>query len=115
MKTTSERGRPCLLTPEVQHTICSAIASGGYIATAAAVAGISERTLYGWMRRGADETEGQFVDFLHAIKKALAVAEFRYVQVIGKASETQWQAAAWMLERRFAKNWAKDPPRTIPT
>lgn len=114
-------GRPTKLTPKLQEEICKAIRAGNYIETAAAFAGISKNTLYEWLRRGAREkerlaknprakikkSEAPFVEFSDAVKKALAAAEVRDVMLIGKAAETQWQAAAWRLERRFPERWGR--------
>jgi hypothetical protein len=112
--------RPIKLTPEVQQKIVEAIKMGNYIETAAAYAGISKNTLYDWMKRGAREkdriagtnrkpkaTEAPFVEFSDAVEKALAAAEIRDVMLIGKAAETQWQAAAWRLERKFPDRWGR--------
>jgi transposase len=109
MKNTSKRGRPTALTPAVQKDIYNAIAAGAYVSTAAAIGGISERTLFAWMRRGAEEPDGIYGQFVQSIKKGLAMAEMKYVLVIGEAAKEHWQAAAWMLERRFRKNWARNP------
>lgn len=109
MRSTSKRGRPAALTPEVQTTVYNTLAAGGYIATAAVLGGVSERTLFAWMKRGAAEPEGIYGQFVQSIKKGLAVAEMKYVMVIGEAAKQHWQAAAWMLERRFRKNWARNP------
>lgn len=114
-------GRPTKLTPELQEEICKAIRAGNYIETAAAFAGISKNTLYEWMKRGAREkerlaknprakvkkSEAPFVEFSDAVEKALAAAEVRDVMLIGKAAETQWQAAAWRLERKFPERWGR--------
>lgn len=57
-------------------------------------------------KRGASQ-EWQFLDFREAIKKAEAVAEAKRIQMITEASETNWQAAAWYLERRYPDRWGK--------
>ena len=114
-------GRPTKLTPKLQEEICKAIRAGNYIETAAAFAGISKSTLYEWLKRGAREkerlaknprakikkSEAPFVEFSDAVEKALAASEVRDVMLIGKAAETQWQAAAWRLERRFPERWGR--------
>lgn len=115
-------GRPTKLTPELQEEICKIIRAGNYIETAAAYVGISKNTIYDWMRRGAREkerlkknprakmkkSEAPFVEFSDSIEKALAYAEVRDVAIIGKAAETQWQAAAWRLERKFRDRWGRN-------
>lgn len=115
-------GRPTKLTPEIQEEICKVIRSGNYIETAAAYAGVHKSSIYEWMKRGAREkdrlrknpkarmkkSEAIYVDFSDAIEKALAHAEIRDVAIIGKAAETQWQAAAWRLERKFRDRWGRN-------
>lgn len=114
-------GRPSKISNEIKHKIITAIRAGNYIETASAYAGISKSTLYDWLRRGEREkqraeenprykirkSEQPFVDFSDAVEKALAEAEVRDVAIIGKASEEQWQAAAWRLERKFPDRWGR--------
>lgn len=115
-------GRPTKLNAEIQEEICKVIRSGNYIETAASYVGISKNTIYDWMRRGAREkdrlkknpkarlkiSEAPFVEFSDSIEKALAYAEVRDVAIIGKAAESQWQAAAWRLERKFRDRWGRN-------
>ncbi|MFN3323431.1 MAG: hypothetical protein ACK5AZ_08045 [Bryobacteraceae bacterium] len=109
----AKRGRPTKLTPEIQKVIVDAINAGGFIETSVTLAGISRDTFYEWLKRGNREKSGIYRDFTDAIKKALASAETHYMALIGRAAKTQWQAAAWMLERRFRQNWAKSSDLTI--
>lgn len=99
-------GRPTKLTPELQRTIVTAITGGNYIETAAAMAGVNKDTLYHWFRLGA-KSPGIYRVFSDAVEKALAQAETRDVLLIGRAAETQWQAAAWRLERKFPQRWGR--------
>lgn len=116
-----KQGRPTKLNEEVQNKIVQAVQAGNYIETAAAYAGINKSSFYEWLKRGEREkqrvekdsrlrvrkSEEDYVSFSNAIEKALAVSEMRDVLIIGKAAETQWQAAAWRLERKFPKRWGK--------
>ena len=119
------RGRPSKLTPEVQEEICAALRAGNYIEPSAMRAGINKATLYNWLKKGGQENERvargraqgrncvvsaklqPYVDFLDAVKKAEAEAEARDVAIIAKAALTQWQAAAWRLERKHFKRWGR--------
>jgi len=115
------RGRPTDLTPEIQKTIVDALLAGAYIETAAAIAGISKVTFYKWARRGSREKrrlekrrrarpskrELPFISFVNAIKEAMAKSELADVLRIAKASQTQWQAAAWRLERKHPGRWGR--------
>ena len=118
-------GRPVKLTPEVQEDICAAIRAGNYIEPSAIRAGVSKSTLYSWLKKGKTEADRvdravsvgrrakvtaklkPYVDFLDAVKKAEAEAEARDVAIISKAAITQWQAAAWRLERKHYDRWGR--------
>ena len=113
--------RPTKLNKDIQNKIVTAIKMGNYIETAAAVAGINKTTLYDWLKRGEREkqrvendsrkkirkSEAIYVEFSNAVEKALAEAEARDVMLISKAANTQWQAAAWRLERKFPDRWGR--------
>lgn len=114
-------GRPSKLTPEIQEEIVKVVKSGNYIETACAFVGINKSTLYDWMKRGAREierldnnakakpkkSEVPYVEFSNAIKSAMAQSEIRDVAIIGKAAATNWQAAAWRLERKHPSRWGR--------
>jgi hypothetical protein len=97
---------PNKFTPEVRNSILQAVRMGCYLETAAAFAGISKQTLFNWLRLGAQDVE-PFVEFHRDFAEALAKSEMRGLAVIGKASEKSWQAAAWLLERRYPKRWGQ--------
>ena len=100
-------GRPTKLTPEVQTTIVNALAAGVYLETAASAAGVSRDTLNEWLRNGARCKAGVQKGFSDAVKKALAASELRHAATISLASQSQWQAAAWILERRWPQRWGR--------
>ena len=114
-------GRPTKISKSLIDEFARVVKAGNYIETAAAYVGISKNTVYDWLRRGAREkerleknprakpkkSEAPFVEFSDAVEKALAAAEIRDVMIIGKAAETQWQAAAWRLERKFPERWGR--------
>lgn len=114
-------GRPTKLNEKVQADIVKVIQEGNYIETASAYAGIHKSTLYDWLKRGEREkqrvlkdgrrrikkNERQYVEFSNAVEKALAESEMKDVSLIGKAAETQWQASAWRLERKFPDKWGR--------
>lgn len=92
-------GRRCRLTPEVQERIATALRAGSYLETAAQLAGVSRSTLYSWLARGRAARSGPFLDFLNTVEGAIAQAEVAAVARISAASQTDWHAAAWLLER----------------
>ena len=107
----NKRGRPGKLTPEMKELIIKYILSGNYIEVAALAAGISKVTLYSWIKRGRMAREqgrrNIYRDFLNAIEQAFAKSEAHDVYNIAQAAETQWQASAWRLERKFPERWGK--------
>lgn len=98
--------RPTKLTPELQAKIAGAIAAGNYQETACELAGIHPSTFYLWMARGEGGRK-PYSEFFEAIKKAEAAAEAKRIQQITKASDTDWKAAAWYLERRYPDRWGR--------
>ncbi|WP_245533961.1 hypothetical protein [Effusibacillus pohliae] len=96
------------LTPEIQQKIVGAIAAGNYHETACALAGIHPSTFYRWLEEGAKpRAKKGYREFCEAVKKAEAAAEAKRIQLITKAAETDWKAAAWYLERKYPDRWGK--------
>ena len=91
--------RPSRLTPQAEAAIIQAIAGGNTRKTAAAYAGVTDTTLYRWL---ATKPE-----FRKSIEKAEADAIAASVALIRMAARTQWQAAAWWLERRYSEEWGQ--------
>lgn len=77
-----------------------------------AAAGVSKDTFYRWLNQGSahrkDRASGakltqdkaRLADFSDVIEKATAEAELGDLATIKQASASNWQAAAWRLERR---------------
>ena len=82
-------------TPELVKQLLTYIEAGNYITTACAAVGISQETYRAWKRR--------YPSFAEEASKAEAVAMARNVTIIQVAAKTQWQAAAWFLERKAYK------------
>lgn len=94
--------RPTKLTPETIKAVVVPIRAGNYLETAAAFAGVSKRTLHGWMKDArtiyAELEKGTkklsklsakdklLVEFLHAVEVALAESEVRDLSTIGNAA-----------------------------
>ncbi len=100
-------GRPTKLNAEVAEKICRLIRAGNFAETAACAAGIDRDTLRRWLKRGATEKRGPYRDLALSLDEAASVAEGRAVALIAKAGETQWQAAAWFLERKHPERWGR--------
>jgi transposase len=74
-------GRKTLLTDELSGEICDLLEQGNYLETAAQAAGVSIKTVYHWMKRGADG-EAPYGAFLDAVTRARAKAETDLVQTV---------------------------------
>lgn len=95
--------------------------------SAAAAAGVPRSVVYKWMSAGKKErtrlleVEGaivneelqDLVEFTVRIEQALAQFETGHTATISKASDEEWRAAAWLLERRLPKKWAKKDKLTV--
>ena len=103
-------GRPSKLTPEVQAKIIEGILSCLPQASAAKLAGISEKTFYNWVQRGKTETKGRYFEFVQALKTAEEQAQKNLVDNIKRDDYQKtrgWQRWAWILERRWPERWAQ--------
>lgn len=101
-------GRPTKLTQEVQKRIVTAIKQGATYELAAQYGGIAYNTFNEWMKQGQADSEGAFLEFYEAIKKAEGDAVIGWLRKIeAAAKDGNWQAAAWKLERRYPKDYGK--------
>jgi hypothetical protein len=99
-------GRPTSCTPETQEKILNALRAGNYRVAACKWAGIDQDTFCRWMRR-AKTGEQPFAEFAEQVKQAEAQAEAALVATIRKAAADHWQAAAWLLERKYVVRWGR--------
>ncbi|HEV8639460.1 MAG TPA: hypothetical protein VG370_35065 [Chloroflexota bacterium] len=94
-------GRPTKLTAERQARACQAVQLGATYEMAAQYAGIGYSTWATWLQRAAAGRH-PYVEFLEALKEAEARAVLGWLAKIEKAaSDGEWTAAAWKLERRY--------------
>jgi hypothetical protein len=99
-------GRPTSCTPETQEKILNALRAGNYRVAACKWAGIDQDTFCRWMNR-AKTGEQPFAEFAEQVKQAEAQAEAALVATIRKAAADHWQAAAWLLERKYVVRWGR--------
>jgi hypothetical protein len=104
-------GRELKLTTLVTETVCQALRLGQSLKYAAVTAGIGERTLRRYIADGKAEKYPEVVAFVAEIKKAEAEFIRRQLMLIQKAGINHWQAAAWLLERRFPNLFSADRRR----
>ena len=78
---------------------------------AAAYVGVDKRTIDSWLDKGSElsEEDGRgYYSFWVRVQKARGKSEKDLVDIVTDAArEGEWKAAAWMLERRFPKDWGK--------
>ena len=98
----------------VQNRILQAIQAGSTYEYAAQFAGITRTTLFYWLRRGEEQSSGIYRTFFNEFKKAEGTACIGSLAVINReARDGNWQAAAWLLERRFGYTRDGPPPVQI--
>ena len=114
-------GRPTDLTPEAIADVARLLPTALYLWTVADYIGVHRSTVYRWLKRGRREetrlrnprakrkpSEAIYLQFRNAHKKGLAEGEIYATQIIRKAAAGHWQAAAWLLERRYPARWGRD-------
>jgi hypothetical protein len=93
-------------TEPVTEAVRLALIHGMTFESACECGGISKQTGYDWLKRG-ESGEEPFLTFSDAVKKAQALGEYALVRTIQDATVKHWQAAAWLLERRFPEKWGR--------
>lgn len=103
---------PIFTDPDIKADFLKAIKMGLSIEKACEYAGVNELTFYNYQNKAEeDEKAGKkdtvYIKFIKDFKKARASCVIKHVSIIEEASNKgSWQASAWMLERRFAKDFA---------
>jgi type IV secretory pathway TrbF-like protein len=100
-------GRKSKCTPEVIEKICNYLRQGNTRKTSAILAGIGQSTLYEWFDSNPE--------LLDTIKRAEEEAVAMHVQTIQQASQANWQASAWWLERRRKEDFGKQDRLDVTT
>jgi len=96
-----------LLEPAVRAKVLEAIGLGAPMHIAAAAAGVHERTLQRALARGRDG-DPRYAALVEAMAQAEAESATTALQVVRAAAlGGQWQAAAWLLERRWPDDYGR--------
>lgn len=96
--------KPIELDEARRRRLLEALQAGATIRMASAAAGVSEDTLSRW-RKAKPDLEAD-------MQQAEAAGAVRALQVIQAAAASgTWQAAAWMLERRYPGEYGRRAPR----
>lgn len=94
------RGAKGKFEQERLDIIYKAVSQGMTIKSACSLAGITQTTFYDWVTNKPE--------FTALIKKAESEMKERALKVINQAAQNgQWQAAAWLLERREPNEYGR--------
>lgn len=112
-------GRPSKLAnldEDDVRQIESLMRAGATMEVAAEAAGVSRGTLYRWLKKGERARPGSRPrELRERVEKARAESETVLVaRIAAAAGKGSWQAAAWLLERRFPERWMKPSERPMP-
>lgn len=95
------------LTPSLQAAFLQAVRVGATYKIACAFAGVSEAAFYRWCQLG-EGGRSPYKEFVEAVKKTDGLAAVGWLAKIETAaSEGNWQAAAWKLERRYPEEYGR--------
>ena len=102
--------RPTKFTTETVATVLAGIRAGLPYRLAAEAAGIHYDTFNEWKQgrfpRGADRQLR--TEFSDQLTRAQGESARRLTALISTAATNDWRAAAWLLERRFPRDFARD-------
>ncbi len=101
-------GRPSKLTDEVAKQICEAVRAGSYLSVAARCAGVSESTVYEWLRRATRTGPIPALWPSPRRDKADADGEVHTIGVIRREiARGDVRAGFELLARRHPERWAR--------
>jgi len=95
-------------TPALIKKIVPLIRKGATIDAACKACNIDRTTHYAWLKYAKDPTKKNHIKYKELTEKALAEYETELLEQIQIHSSKQWQAAAWILERRFRGKFGKE-------
>lgn len=102
IKQQKRTGKPSIIS-KVKVDILYALSKGQSRTQAADYAGVHRETLHKWIRKASnpDCDNEELKIFLTEIRKAEAVHAQNLLDLLGSSATHSWQAAAWILERRY--------------
>ena len=96
-----------LLNAKIIKTISAAISNGLSFEYAAITAGINRRTFYVWRKKAKGAKSGVFKELHEALEIADALFVQRSLALISAHGKQNWQAIAWLLERRHPEMFGR--------
>jgi hypothetical protein len=113
-----------MITRELIDRLVTYIREDNYFDTSCRACGLSKYTAYTWLEAGRKELEriesgctpdpelACYVDFYNAITQAEAEAEVEDIAYIRRGGP-DWQAKAWIRERKNFEHWGRKEGRQI--
>ena len=104
--------RKLTLNDELIENLCKCISNGLNNKDACAMCGVTEDTFYKWLRE-AEDTKSRVnhrelkIKLAESLKKAEAKFKAFHLGNITKSASGDWKASAWILERKFPKEFAR--------
>jgi hypothetical protein len=99
-------GRKTKLTPAVQELIMQALSVGATHRITCEYAGISQETLYTWLDKGREGKE-PYLEFFEQFTRTQGRTAVKWLaQIEQAASQGDWRALAWKLERRYPQEFS---------
>lgn len=95
------------ITKETWDLLLNAIATGLTNKDACNAVGISEESLYKRTRKPKEDCTPDEIEFVESLKKAQIKFKLQHLQNISKAGSKHWQASAWILERKFKREFGR--------
>lgn len=96
---------PAIADSTVYNTIVENVRLGLDVSSAASAAGVNPKLIYDWIRRGEQNINELYAQFVQDLYKAAAEYEASHLQNITQHSSHDWRASAWILERRYPHKW----------
>ena len=82
---------------EIVDAICDGLMAGLTIKSVCGIVNISEQTYYDWIKK--------YPDFEEAVNSTRPAFEAQMLEIIKQKAHEDWRAAAWILERRYPREW----------
>jgi hypothetical protein len=108
-------GRPTLSIEPYIDKLCQALRVGATYELAAKYAGISYSTFLTWRHRAETAKDGTALallrDRMEQVEGEAAIGWLAKIELA--ATEGNWQAAAWKLERRYPEQYSREAVKKV--
>ena len=93
--------------------LCKVVENGGSNVDACSICMLNPSTFYAWLNRAQEDIalgkKSIYVEFSNRLKVAESKCKMAHLAVINRVAlkGDTWQASAWLLERKFPKEYAR--------